>query len=102
MSEPKIQRHSEVRQRPLEDVLILYNPRTDEVTHLDAVAAVAWHELQYPHSSTSLIERLAELYQMPPIDIEADVTALIASLAGAQLIEYVTDDVPASPAANGD
>jgi PqqD family protein of HPr-rel-A system len=82
-------RVSSIRQRALEDDVVLYNPRTDAVSSLDSIGSLVWELLDEPATAEELAAGLSERFGAEPDDVTADLLALFGALLASGLIERV-------------
>ena len=76
-----------VRFRTIEDEVVVYNPRTDDVSHLDAIGSIVWHHIADPVRIGELLDRLREHFEVDPEVLAADVAQLLAALNDKGLIQ---------------
>gem|GEM_PF-2622237 len=87
-NEPRsIHQANHVLSRALDDDLVVYDPVTDQVSHLDAVAHVVWQHLAGTPTFAELIDALIAIFDVDTDVISRDVAALLDGLIEKQLIE---------------
>jgi hypothetical protein len=72
-------RNRTVLEETLDDEICLYLPSSDEVLVLNRTATDIWRLLDDDSTLSSLAIRVAEIYQMTPTALTADVTRVIGN-----------------------
>lgn len=68
--------------------LFLVWPNSGEIFHLDRLAAAVWNALEEPLSEDELVQLFVSAFpEMPPEQIEGDLTATLKTLKDAALIK---------------
>ncbi|HYM31368.1 MAG TPA: PqqD family protein [Candidatus Cybelea sp.] len=80
-------RRADVSETPVEDDLYLVVPETQDIHHLDPIAAGVWRLLAEPASAAAISDVLAAAFpDQPPASIAADVEEALRRLSEAGLI----------------
>lgn len=83
----RIRTAADVLSRSVDDDIVLYNPATDAVTHLDAVAAHIWTRLVTEPTLDELVATLAAEFAADPDVVRADAIPMLETLRDARLLE---------------
>ena len=67
-------------------VLDLSDPRTARPLAMDGPAAAIWHALEWPASTSEVVDRVAADFGLPAADVRVDVGSFIDRLASVGLV----------------
>lgn len=84
---PRYARTAELDTHETEDGLIVFNPVTDRVHHLNFTASVLFELCQGTHAAAELASMMAELYALEETPIETVETSLQQLVADGLLVE---------------
>ena len=81
----RYRRRAEMSETAVDDELFLAHPETQEIVHLDPLAAALWRLLAEPHTTAEIEAAFAAAFPtVPPDRLGADLQEALATLLAAE------------------
>ncbi len=80
---------SSISEYEVDDDVLLYDPRSDDVHVLNGTAAVIWWLCDGDHTPAQIVDELAGMYELLPETVSADVEAALGSFKVAGLVSWI-------------
>jgi len=91
MSAERLRQSTGLVECPMQDELLLYDPRTERVVALNLSARAIWSLCDGRHSAADVAATLGECLGLPPDALETDVGKAISELRDAGFLELRRD-----------
>jgi DNA-binding transcriptional ArsR family regulator len=77
--------------REIDGEIVILNPATGAVTHLDRLGTMIWHLLDQSTTVQQLVDDLSTAFEVAPPTVERDLRVFLGALADAGLLDAATE-----------
>jgi hypothetical protein len=83
----RLNKRSDILVEEIDDEVVIYDPRTHRVHHLNPMASIIWELFDVSLNSKNIAREIVDVLQADPLKVEKDVQEILKELQEKGLLE---------------